>query len=168
MMWFDENYHRASRVKNTAVAVVGSGGRLGEVLANALSKRHRVVALNRGDMDLSDGDSIRRVLGAIDYEYLFLIKNLSENSNRKLMNEQTRNRTIKRDLAGKKRKIAFLLLTKTTNPLPMIDSPSTAMALKRERLRRQVQQLTGFILVRISFTIQLNAIAIRAWRPGTA
>jgi dTDP-4-dehydrorhamnose reductase len=78
MMWFDENYHRASRVKNPAVAVVGSGGRLGEVLANALSKRHRVVALNRGDMDLSDGDSIRRVLGAIDYEYLFLTAALTD------------------------------------------------------------------------------------------
>jgi dTDP-4-dehydrorhamnose reductase len=37
-----------------------------------------VIALGRGDLDLSDGGSIRRVLGAIDYGWLFLTAALTD------------------------------------------------------------------------------------------
>lgn len=77
-MWFDENYHRAVGVSDSSVVVVGSGGRLGSVLAAQLSRRHRVVALDRSDLDLADGGSIRRVLGAIDYGWLFLTAALTD------------------------------------------------------------------------------------------
>lgn len=77
-MWFDENYHRAVGVRDSSVVVVGSGGRLGSLLAGQLSKRHRVIALDRSDLDLADEDSIRRVLGAIDYGWLFLTAALTD------------------------------------------------------------------------------------------
>jgi len=77
-MWFDENYHRTVGVRDSSVVVVGSGGRLGSVLAGQLSKRHRVIALDRSDLDLTDGESIRRVLGAIDYGCLFLTAALTD------------------------------------------------------------------------------------------
>lgn len=77
-MWFDENYHRAVGVRDSSVVVVGSGGRLGSVLAEQLSKRHRVIALDRSDLDLADGGSVRRVLGAIDYGWLFLTAALTD------------------------------------------------------------------------------------------
>lgn len=77
-MWFDENYHRAVGTRDSPVVVVGSGGRLGSVLAGQISKHRRVIALGRGDLDLFDEDSIRRVLGAIDYGYLFLTAALTD------------------------------------------------------------------------------------------
>jgi dTDP-4-dehydrorhamnose reductase len=77
-MWFDENYHRAVGTRDSPVVVVGSGGRLGSVLAGQISKHRRVIALGRGDLDLSDGGSIRRVLGAIDYGWLFLTAALTD------------------------------------------------------------------------------------------
>lgn len=77
-MWIDENYHRAVGVRDSSVVVVGSGGRLGSLLAGQLSKRHRVIALDRSDLDLADEDSIRRVLGAIDYGWLFLTAALTD------------------------------------------------------------------------------------------
>ena len=77
-MWFDENYHRAVDVRDSSVVVVGSGGRLGSVLAGQLSRQHRVIALDRSDLDLADGGSIRRVLGAIDYGWLFLTAALTD------------------------------------------------------------------------------------------
>ena len=78
LMWFDENYHRPVEVRDSSVIVVGSGGRLGSVLAGHLSKRHRVIALDRSDLDLSDGASIRRVLGGLDYRWLFLTAALTD------------------------------------------------------------------------------------------
>jgi dTDP-4-dehydrorhamnose reductase len=77
-MWFDENYHRTVSTRDSPVVVVGSGGRLGSVLAGQISKHRRVIALGRGDLDLSDGGSIRRVLGAIDYGWLFLTAALTD------------------------------------------------------------------------------------------
>lgn len=77
-MWFDENYHRAVGTRDSPVVVVGSGGRLGSVLAGQISKHRRVIALGRGDLDLTDAGSIRRVLGAIDYGYLFLTAALTD------------------------------------------------------------------------------------------
>lgn len=77
-MWFDENYHRAVGTRDSPVVVVGSGGRLGSVLAGQISKHRRVIALSRGDLDLFDAGSIRRVLGAIDYGYLFLTAALTD------------------------------------------------------------------------------------------
>ena len=78
LMWFDENYHRTVGARDSPVVVVGSGGRLGSVLAGQISKHRRVIALGRGDLDLSDGGSIRRVLGAIDYGWLFLTAALTD------------------------------------------------------------------------------------------
>lgn len=77
-MWFDENYRRAVGTRDLPVVVVGSGGRLGSVLTGQLSKRHRVIPLDRSDLDLADEDSIRRVLGAIDYGWLFLTAALTD------------------------------------------------------------------------------------------
>lgn len=77
-MWFDENYHRTVGMCDSPVVVVGSGGRLGSVLAGQISKHRRVIALGRGDLDLSDCGSIRRVLGAIDYGWLFLTAALTD------------------------------------------------------------------------------------------
>ena len=78
LMWFDENYHRAVGTRDSPVVVVGSGGRLGSVLVGQISKHRRVIALGRGDLDLTDAGSIRRVLGAIDYGYLFLTAALTD------------------------------------------------------------------------------------------
>jgi dTDP-4-dehydrorhamnose reductase len=77
-MWFDENFRRPVGARDSSVVVVGSGGRLGKVLVGRLSKHHRVVALDRGDLDLADEESIRRVLGAIDYGQLFLTAALTD------------------------------------------------------------------------------------------
>ena len=77
-MWFDENYHRTVGARDSPVVVVGSGGRLGSVLAGQISKHRRVIALGRGDFDLTDAGSIRRVLGAIDYGWLFLTAALTD------------------------------------------------------------------------------------------
>lgn len=77
-MWFDENYQRAAGVRDSSLVVVGYGGRFGSVLAGQLSKRHRVIPLDRSDLDLADEDSIRRVLGAIDYGWLFLTAALTD------------------------------------------------------------------------------------------
>lgn len=77
-MWFDENFHRPVGERDSSVVVVGSGGRLGPVLAAQLAKHHQVVALSRNDLDLADKDSIRRVLGAIDYGWLFLAAALTD------------------------------------------------------------------------------------------
>lgn len=77
-MWFDENYHRAVGTRDSPVVVVGSGGRLGSVLVGQISKHRRVIALGRGDLDLTHAGSIRRVLGAIDYGYLFLTAALTD------------------------------------------------------------------------------------------
>ena len=77
-MWFDENFHRPVGVRDSLVVVVGSGGRLGPVLTAQLAKHHQVVALSRNDLDLADKDSIRRVLGEIDYGWLFLTAALTD------------------------------------------------------------------------------------------
>jgi dTDP-4-dehydrorhamnose reductase len=77
-MWFDENYHRAVGTRDSPVVVVGSGGRLGSVLVGQISEHRRVIALGRGDLDLTDAGSIRRVLGAIDYGWLFLTAALTD------------------------------------------------------------------------------------------
>ena len=77
-MWFDENYQRAVGTRDSPVVVVGSGGRLGSVLVGQISKHRRVIALGRGDFDLTDAGSIRRVLGAIDYGWLFLTAALTD------------------------------------------------------------------------------------------
>ncbi|HEX5791531.1 MAG TPA: NAD(P)-dependent oxidoreductase [Luteolibacter sp.] len=50
------------------VAVLGSTGRLGSVLCEHLAPRHQLLALGRAEMDLADGDSIRRALEHLDCE----------------------------------------------------------------------------------------------------
>ncbi len=53
------------------VVVVGSGGRLGSVLANKLADGFRVVGLDRRSMDLADATSIERILNSIEHDFLF-------------------------------------------------------------------------------------------------
>ncbi|MFZ9936864.1 MAG: dTDP-4-dehydrorhamnose reductase [Luteolibacter sp.] len=54
------------------IVVIGTGGRLGSVLAERFGMRHRVTALGRSQLDLADPDSIAAVLGGMDFTHVFL------------------------------------------------------------------------------------------------
>jgi len=58
--------------KRKTAVVVGSGGRLGGVLAERLRRDHDVIGFDRKQLDLSSIDSIDRALAGIDYDLLFL------------------------------------------------------------------------------------------------
>jgi len=52
------------------VAITGTTGRVGGVLARVLAERHDVISLPRAAMDLADAGSIRRVLGRYAFDWL--------------------------------------------------------------------------------------------------
>lgn len=77
-MWFDENFQRGMSDRKSTVVVVGSGGRLGSVLTSKLADGMHVIGLDRSSMDLTDAESIERVLDAIDYDFIFLTAALTD------------------------------------------------------------------------------------------
>lgn len=77
-MWFYENFEVPLIDHEPVVVVVGSGGRLGSVLAAKLADGRRVIGLDRGSMDLTDADSIERMLAPLDYDFLFLTAALTD------------------------------------------------------------------------------------------
>lgn len=54
------------------VVVVGSAGRLGVSLVEALRRDHTVIPLTRGDLDLASPESIEKALGPLDYDSLVI------------------------------------------------------------------------------------------------
>jgi dTDP-4-dehydrorhamnose reductase len=54
------------------IVVVGSGGRLGALLADVLSASHEVTRLGRAELDLASPASIEAALAPLDYDQLFL------------------------------------------------------------------------------------------------
>jgi len=58
--------------------VIGSGGRLGSLLAAKIADGQRVVGFDRSSIDLANAASIERALGSIDYDFLFLTAALTD------------------------------------------------------------------------------------------
>ena len=54
------------------VVIIGSAGRLGSALAESYSRDVEVIAFGRNELDLTDQDSIRSALGALEYDRLIL------------------------------------------------------------------------------------------------
>ncbi len=54
------------------IAIVGSAGRLGAYLADALEKEHDVIRLARPQIDLADLDSVERALAPLQYDLLVI------------------------------------------------------------------------------------------------
>lgn len=54
------------------LVVVGAAGRLGSALARRYSANYHVIGLTRSALDLADPESIRRVLGPLEYDRLIL------------------------------------------------------------------------------------------------
>jgi dTDP-4-dehydrorhamnose reductase len=54
------------------IAIVGSAGRLGAWLADALEKEHSVIRLVRPSIDLGNTESIREALAPLDYDLLII------------------------------------------------------------------------------------------------
>lgn len=54
------------------IVVIGSGGRLGAALADALRADHDVIGFDRKQLDLTSPASIDAALGGLDYDLLFL------------------------------------------------------------------------------------------------
>ncbi|MCP4847687.1 MAG: dTDP-4-dehydrorhamnose reductase [Verrucomicrobiaceae bacterium] len=52
------------------IVVVGSGGRLGAALARELGSDHQVVGFRRKDLDLTSPETIRKMLGDLDFDLL--------------------------------------------------------------------------------------------------
>ena len=77
-MWFDENFWRELIDRDPTVVVIGTGGRLGSLLAAKLTDGQRVVGLDRSSIDLANAESIERALVTVDYDFLFLTAALTD------------------------------------------------------------------------------------------
>ena len=77
-MWFDENFRRELIDRDPTVVVIGSGGRLGSLLAAKLADGQRVVGFDRSSIDLANAGSIERALASVDYDFLFLTAALTD------------------------------------------------------------------------------------------
>ncbi|MEN9535216.1 MAG: hypothetical protein RIR37_489 [Verrucomicrobiota bacterium] len=77
-MCLELNHRHELGADRLPVVVIGAGGRLGSVLVQQLCKHRQVIAIRRSDLDLTNENAIRRVLGAIDYGWLFLTAALTD------------------------------------------------------------------------------------------